>query len=147
MLGTTPRTLRYYEEESLVTAKRTARGTRLYSDSDIARFRGVLHLAEMGLPISAIKELAHAREQYKTGAESSQAVNALLDAIESEVNNTIASLRRLKSQLGKASGVVEKCSECKNKPTRKDCPACPMNDGVKRSDILALIWEQADEKS
>ena len=64
LLGTTPRALRFYEEEGLVSARRTSGGTRLYADNDIARFRAILHLAHSGIPLGLIKELATAREKY-----------------------------------------------------------------------------------
>ena len=54
LLGTTPRTLRYYEAEGLITARRSSGGTRYYGEEDIARFRAVLRLAETGLPLSKI---------------------------------------------------------------------------------------------
>ena len=38
-LGTTPRTLRFYEEQGLLTPRRTERGTRLYTAHDWERAR------------------------------------------------------------------------------------------------------------
>lgn len=72
LLGTTPRALRFYEEEGLVAARRTSGGTRLYSKEDIARFRAILRLAHAGVPLSLIKELATAREKFTSGAQASQ---------------------------------------------------------------------------
>jgi MerR family transcriptional regulator/heat shock protein HspR len=51
LVGMHPQTLRLYEAKGLVTPRRTAGGTRLYSDADLARLRRVTELAS-GLGLS-----------------------------------------------------------------------------------------------
>lgn len=142
LLGTTPRTLRYYEEEGLVATCRTPGGTRLYSTEDIARFKAVLRLAHSGLPISLIKELASIRSECATGEESSHKVHAVLRRLISQVKDQIVSLANLESELSFASTTVEGCFHCANPPTRKGCPQCPVNQNLQVSELLNLIWEQ-----
>ncbi|MDP2829918.1 MAG: MerR family transcriptional regulator [Sulfuricellaceae bacterium] len=142
LLGTTPRALRYYEEEGLVAACRTPGGTRLYSTEDIARFKAVLRLAHSGLPISLIKELASIRSECTTGEESSHKVHAVIHRLISQVKNQIVSLASLESELSFASATVEGCFHCTNPPTRKGCPQCPVNQNLQMSELLNLIWEQ-----
>lgn len=142
LLGTTPRTLRYYEEERLVAACRTPGGTRLYSKEDVARFKAVQRLAHSGLPIGLIKELASIRSECATGEESSHKVHTILSRLISQVKDQIVSLANLESELSFASATVEGCFHCANPPTRKGCPQCPVNQNLQMSDILNLIWEQ-----
>lgn len=142
LLGTTPRTLRFYEEEGLVVACRSAGGTRFYTEEDIDRFRAVLHLAHSGLPIRLIKELALVRSKCVTGAESSRKVHAVLRELISEVKERIVSLTDLESELSFASATVESCLDCTNPPTRKGCPQCPVNQKLQMSELLNLLWEQ-----
>lgn len=142
LLGTTPRALRYYEEEGLVAACRTPGGTRLYSKEDISRFKAVLRLAHSGLPISLIKELASIRSECATGEESSHKVYAVLHRLISQVKDQIVSLSNLESELSFASTTVEGCFHCANPPTRKGCPQCPVNQNLQISELLNLIWEQ-----
>ena len=52
-LGTTTRTLRFYEEEGLIEPLRTSKGTRLYSDDDMSRLRVILLLVAADVPIQA----------------------------------------------------------------------------------------------
>ncbi|MCV6637349.1 MerR family transcriptional regulator [Candidatus Albibeggiatoa sp. nov. NOAA] len=142
LLGTTPRTLRFYEEEGLVTAHRTPKGTRLYSDGDIARFRAILHLTNSGISINFISQLAMARDAYDTGADSSQQVQTILDELMLQVEAQMEALQELKSELTFAGKAVNGCTHCNNPPTRKGCPSCPVHENLAVSDMLNLIWEQ-----
>ena len=51
LVGMHPQTLRLYETRGLIMPRRTAGGTRLYSDADLARLRRVTELAS-GLGLS-----------------------------------------------------------------------------------------------
>ncbi len=145
LLGTTPRALRFYEEEGLVAARRTSGGTRLYSSEDIARFRAILRLAHSGMALSVIKELATARARYATGAEASHSIHSVLDILISKVQEQKAMLVQLEQELAIAAGTVESCFHCPNPPTRAGCPSCLVNRRLATSEILNLIWEQGFE--
>ena len=142
LLDTTPRALRFYEEEGLVTACRTPGGTRFYSEEDIARFKAILSLAHSGLPIGLIKQLATIRSEQSTGAESSREVGVILNRLLIQVKDQIASLTKLKSELSFAAETIKSCSNCQNPPTRTGCPQCSVNNNLQLSDLLNLIWEQ-----
>ena len=51
------RSLRYYEEQGLLAATRSASGQRLYADSDVERVRFLQHLYAAGLSSRTIAEL------------------------------------------------------------------------------------------
>lgn len=143
LLNTTPRTLRFYEEEGLVNARRTPKGTRLYSTEDIARFRAILQLAQAGIPLAFIKTLAITREQASTGAQASREVSCVLITLQSMLRGQIDMMRRLDSELTQVMRTIQGCSQCTHPPTRQGCPECPINQALNTSDILNLIWEQA----
>lgn len=141
-LGTTPRALRFYEEEGLVSARRTPGGTRLYSDEDVGRFRAILKLTQLGMPLALVKDLATTRERHATGAEASHDVHELLSRLQHQVREQIETLGRLETDLAKASSAVANCFACGNPPTRRGCPQCPVNNLRSDSEVLGLIWEQ-----
>lgn len=142
LLGTTARALRFYEEEGLVAARRTAGGTRLYSREDIARFRAILKLAHAGVPLALIKDLATARDNFNSGEQASHIVHAVLSALQAKIREQTRALVKLETELSNAAKTVEGCFECKNPPTRSGCPECPINNHLESSEILNLIWEQ-----
>lgn len=57
--GMTPRALRYYEQQGLVTARRTPSGHRVYDAEDIRRLRAVRELREAGLTVGDVRAFAH----------------------------------------------------------------------------------------
>ncbi len=142
LLGVTVRALRFYEEEGLIAACRTPRGTRLYSEEDIARFKGIIRLAESGIPLSLIKNLIAIRSGHRTGAESSRHVGQVLDQLISRVKSQVMALSGLVSDLSDATETLKHCFTCRNAPTRKGCPQCPINQLTRSNELLNLIWEQ-----
>lgn len=71
LLGVTLRTVRYYEEQGLVTPARTDKGTRYYSEFDAQRLEVCVRLAAAGLPIKILRQLATIRPNSASGKESS----------------------------------------------------------------------------
>jgi DNA-binding transcriptional MerR regulator len=71
LVGTTPRTIRYYEELGLLGAEelRPKGVHRLYSDTDVARLRDIVRLRDLlGLSLDELIGLAdaeHARESLR----------------------------------------------------------------------------------
>jgi MerR family transcriptional regulator/heat shock protein HspR len=58
LVGMHPQTLRIYETKGLVRPRRTAGGTRLYSDADIERLRIIQQLTtELGLNLAGVERV------------------------------------------------------------------------------------------
>jgi DNA-binding transcriptional MerR regulator len=65
LVGTTPRTIRYYEEMGLLpeAGERPSGGHRLYTDAEVARLQEVMRLKELlGLTLEELKELLAVEE-------------------------------------------------------------------------------------
>ncbi len=142
LLGTTVRTIRYYEEEGLLRPARTEGGTRLYGERHVSRLRSILHLVENGFSLESIRLIGSARETCKTGDESSRKVSEQLDGKLEEIAARIGELERLKKEITQAKAVVGKCRGCKNKPTSKGCPTCPVKTRTNSVELLNLVWDQ-----
>ncbi len=142
LLGTTVRTIRYYEEEGLLRPARTEGGTRLYSERHVARLRSILHLVENGFSLESIRLIGSIRESCKTGDESSKNVSELLDGKLKEIVVRIDELERLEKEITRAKAIVGKCRGCKNKPTSKGCPSCPVKTRANSVELLNLVWDQ-----
>ena len=56
-VGVTTRTLRYYEQRGLLTARRTSSGQREYEEEDVRRLRAVCELLDSGLTIGDVRLL------------------------------------------------------------------------------------------
>lgn len=142
VLGTTERTIRYYEEQGLIRPLRSGKGTRRYAAQHIAALRSALQLAGNGLSIDTLHQLAGLRETCDTGAQSARHVGRLLDEQIQTIEARIGALKTLRKQLQAARGVINKCAHCRNKAGTETCPECPVVKARERHDLLCLIWDQ-----
>lgn len=142
VLATSIRAIRYYEEEGLLTPLRSEGGTRLYSQRHIDRLRAILRLVESGYSLGVIKTLATTRVQHRTGDASQKAVTNQLGVMLEGIHAQVRQLQALAKQIGAAQATVEKCADCKNMPTSKGCPRCPVREHLADIELLNLVWDQ-----
>jgi MerR family transcriptional regulator/heat shock protein HspR len=61
-----PQTLRIYEQKGLLRPKRTAGGTRLYSDADLDRLRLIQQLTtELGLNLAGVEHVLRLEDELR----------------------------------------------------------------------------------
>jgi len=142
LLGTTPRTLRFYEEQGMLNPFRTAKGTRLYSEDDIARLRVIQHLVRLDVPLRTVHELAVARPESRSGDEASRKVFSLLNELREDVEKKKQECEDALQQISAALTLVEQCFGCRKRPTFHDCKNCPVEKQTNRSRLFHLIWDQ-----
>jgi MerR family transcriptional regulator/heat shock protein HspR len=66
LVGMHPQTLRMYEQKGLVRPKRTAGGTRLYSEADVDRLRIIQRLtAELGLNLAGVELVLRLEDELR----------------------------------------------------------------------------------
>jgi MerR family transcriptional regulator, heat shock protein HspR len=66
LVGMHPQTLRIYEAKGLVRPKRTAGGTRLYSESDVERLRIIQRLTtELGLNLAGVELVLRLEDELR----------------------------------------------------------------------------------
>lgn len=141
LLGVTPRTVHYYEEQGLVTPRRTDKGTRFYSDFDIRRLEVCVRLAELGVPIRTIARLARARQDAATGEDAGHALVDVLTEIRETFRKRLAGLRYMLTDLDRAERIVRRCGACPRRPNRQDCPDCPCELQLDDAFVLALTCD------
>ena len=142
LLGTTTRTLRFYEEQGLLAPRRSEGGTRLYGADDIERFRVILRLVELDLPLRTVARLAHARRESRTGDESSHKVHHMLGRLREEIEEKRRECDEMLEDLSGASALVERCFGCERPPVATECLRCPVSADRGRYRLLHLIWDQ-----
>jgi DNA-binding transcriptional MerR regulator len=142
-LGTTVRTLRFYEERGLVHPRRTAGGTRVYEEHDLQRFAALLALARLGFSLQEIAELAAVRSNSKTGAEASREVSGRLVRMDAALADRAEAIAVRRKDIALAQQVVEQCRACDRPPKRAVCDQCPVSAPVDDSPTLQVIWDEA----
>jgi MerR family transcriptional regulator/heat shock protein HspR len=91
-----PQTLRMYESKGLITPRRSARGTRLYSQDDVDRLKRIQELtAEFGLNLAGVERVFELEAKLERTAARTKALEQRAGALEAEV----ARLERLRREL------------------------------------------------
>ncbi|WIE75626.1 MerR family transcriptional regulator [Curtobacterium sp. MCSS17_007] len=110
--GASVRSLRYYEEQGLLTAERTAGGQRSYADASVERVQLVQQLFAAGLPSRTIVQLLPCVDAGVATPESF----ALLVAERDRITAQLADLEAARDRLDEVIAISEH-------PTPEHCPA------------------------
>lgn len=112
--GTSTRSLRYYEEQGLLSARRSANGHREYDESDLRLVREIRGLLTIGF---ALEETRPFVECLRSGHESGDACPASVEVYRrklAEVEDYLARLTgirdHLRTQLAKTDDQEESCT-------------------------------------
>ena len=88
LVGMHPQTLRIYEAKGLVTPRRTAGNTRLYSDADLERLRLINRLTqELGLNLAGVEHVIRLEEQIRR-------MQRTMERLEREMRDAIAEVHK-----------------------------------------------------
>jgi DNA-binding transcriptional MerR regulator len=108
LVGTTPRTIRYYEEIGLLpsSGERESGRHRLYGEADVERLRELLRLKDLlGVTLEELKELVEAeharaelRDEWRHGGEETRPREILEEAI-GHIGRQLELVRRRRHQL------------------------------------------------
>lgn len=142
-LGTTVRTLRFYEEHGLVHPSRTPGGTRVYSVADETRFAALLGLARLGFSLQQLSELAGLRGSSRTGDEASRAVVSRLGEMDAELERHARAIEEQRRDIARALALVQRCHGCRQRPAPESCDPCNVSVGVRDIAVLNVVWEEA----
>ena len=108
MTGTTPRTIRYYEEIGLLRASKREPGShRLYEAADVERLNEVLRLKELlGLSLEELKQLAAAeqaralrKQEWQSGVEDPVRRREILEQGLGNVDRQLDLVRRRRDEI------------------------------------------------
>jgi MerR family transcriptional regulator/heat shock protein HspR len=95
LVGMHPQTLRMYEARGLVEPRRTAGGTRLYSDADLARLRRVNGLtAEFGLSLAGVEYVIRLEDRIAELEGRERELEGALDEASRQAQRAISDVHR-----------------------------------------------------
>ncbi|MHA7218314.1 MerR family transcriptional regulator [Arthrobacter sp. MDT1-48-3] len=110
--GVSTRALRYYEEQGLLPADRTARGQRVYEEGAVERVQLIQQLFSAGLASRTIVDLLPCVDR----GEASDEALALLQRERNRITESIAELEKARAQL-------DRVIEISLHPHPEHCPA------------------------
>jgi DNA-binding transcriptional MerR regulator len=117
LTGTTPRTIRYYEEIGLLAAesKRAPGEHRTYGEADLERLRELLALkALLGVSLEELRELiaaesarASLRREWRAGIEDPVRQRQVLEESLGHIDNQLSLLRHRREEIDQMVGELE----------------------------------------
>jgi DNA-binding transcriptional MerR regulator len=125
-VGTTPRTIRYYEEIGLLPgeAGRESGRHRLYDEHEVERLRHALRLKELlGVTLDELKELLEAedaraalREEWRHGAPGTERRREMLDESLRLIGRQLELVRRRRDEIASLEAeLADKRAEVKRR--------------------------------
>jgi MerR family transcriptional regulator/heat shock protein HspR len=95
LAGMHPQTLRIYEARGLITPKRSAGKTRLYSQEDVDRLRRIQELtSELGMNLAGVEKVFELEEELDKMRSRMERLQAQTDKLEQEMADEIERVKR-----------------------------------------------------
>lgn len=101
----TPRTIRYYEDEGLLTPQREGQ-TRIYSHRDKIRLKLTLRGKRLGLSLAEIRELF---EMYDTDRSSKTQLHSMIQLIETKRGVLHQQLEDIQMVMAELEAAEQRC--------------------------------------
>jgi len=99
LAGMHPQTLRVYERRGLITPRRTARNTRVYSETDVALLRRIQELSEDGLNLAGIERVLKLEQRLERAERRADDLRAELDERTEEHRRELTAARAARGQM------------------------------------------------
>jgi MerR family transcriptional regulator/heat shock protein HspR len=95
LAGMHPQTLRIYEARGLITPKRSAGKTRLYSQQDVDRLRRIQELtSEMGMNLAGVEKVFELEEELERMRSRMARLQTKTDELEQEMADELERVKR-----------------------------------------------------
>ncbi len=99
LAGMHPQTLRVYERRGLITPRRTARNTRVYSEADVALLRRIQELSEEGLNLAGIERVLRLEQRLERAERRARDLRAEIDRMIEDHRAALADARAARGQI------------------------------------------------
>ena len=95
LAGMHPQTLRIYESRGIITPKRSAKNTRLYSDEDVARLRRIQELTtELGMNLAGVEKVFELEQELARTRRRMRNLEKAAERAREELEQEIKRVRR-----------------------------------------------------
>ena len=137
----TLRTVRFYQEAGLVEpTRRSAGGHRLFDHHQLHKLQLALGLREAGLSVQDIKTLYDLKDSFECPEAASSQMSTLLNEKIQCMQDKIASLKRLRSELTAMVAVISDCRQCEHEAFPASCEKCEVFDNPDLPRALKVLW-------
>jgi MerR family transcriptional regulator, heat shock protein HspR len=119
-----PQTLRMYEARGLIEPKRSPKGTRLYSQADVARLRRIQEMTtDLGLNLAGVERVLELESQLERATRRLEALERRSAQMRDEMEAEIERVRRsLKAEIVPYQGTTDLVRADDARPPRRSIP-------------------------
>jgi MerR family transcriptional regulator, heat shock protein HspR len=119
-----PQTLRMYEARGLIEPKRSPKGTRLYSQADVARLRRIQEMTtDLGLNLAGVERVLELESQLERATRRLEALERRSAQMREEMEAEIERVRRsLKAEIVPYQGTTDLVRADDARPPRRSIP-------------------------
>ena len=95
-----PQTLRMYEARGLITPKRSAKGTRLYSHADVERLRRIQEMtADLGMNLAGVERVFELEDQLEALTAKVRRMERRARELQAEIDRLEEARRSLRAEI------------------------------------------------
>jgi DNA-binding transcriptional MerR regulator len=124
-VGTTTRSLRYYEELGIIEPEtKTEGGFRLYSEKQIRRIEIINHLKSLGFSLSEISKTMNMRKRKRIGDKAAKEAIGNLEIQLKRIESKISDCVRMMKEVEESIEVIKGCLGCEEESDGRSCREC-----------------------
>lgn len=139
--STTPRAVRFYEEEGLIhTAGRSPGGHRFFHAKELDRLRLIIELRTCGFSIEEIREVLEAKARFGTVREAALSIQEMLTRHVSELHRKVATIERLGREFSVSINLLDRCIHCTDPRGAGACATCDLPLATTTPGSFCQIW-------
>jgi DNA-binding transcriptional MerR regulator len=139
---TTLRTVRFYEQEGLISSMAREGGChRKFARSELRKLQMISDLRDAGLSLNDIKALMGLKKRCATPSTAACQMTEALGRCVKELQERIETLGRLRSELVSTLSVIQRCRDCREPNFPARCSDCDVTNQPDSSRATKLLWK------
>jgi len=139
---TTLRTVRFYEQEGLLTSEAREDGChRKFPRSELRKLQMISDLREAGLSLQDIKTLIGLKRACGTPESAACQMADVLGRCIQELQERIDTLGRLRCELASTLSTIRNCRGCRETKFPAGCVDCDVTNQPDASRTTELLWK------
>jgi DNA-binding transcriptional MerR regulator len=140
--NTTLRTVRFYEQEGLISSMAREGGChRKFARSELRKLQIIADLREAGLSLQEIKALAGLKRRCASPTAAAQAMSQALCRRIDDLKARIDTLTRVRDELLSTVATIRSCHDCHEPRFPAACGDCKVTNQPESSRATELLWK------
>jgi DNA-binding transcriptional MerR regulator len=139
---TTLRTVRFYEQEGLISSLAREGGChRKFARTELRKLQMISDLRDAGLSLPEIKSLMGLKRRCSTPKTAACQMSEALGRCIKELQERIDTLGRLRTELASTIATIQRCNDCREPDFPARCSDCVVTNQPDATRTTQLLWK------